>query len=690
MRYTLALVAVVAVMLVVVGPAGTAFGATFTVNSTGDGADASTADGMCADAGGQCTLRAAIQQANASAGKDTIGFSIGSGPKTITPGSELPAVFGAVTIDGTTQPGFAGKPIIELDGSNTEQDAAGLYLISGGSTVRGLVINRFTGDGIGISFGATTIVGNYIGTDLAGTAAKANFIGIGLYGPMGSTIGGTTVADRNVISGNQTGIWFSGVNGNTISGNYIGTDATGAADLGNTGGGLHVQGDGNVIGGAAPGAGNVISGTDIDPGIYVSNGSGNVIQGNRIGTNAAGTAALPNVGGGITIFPVDGTDNVIGGSGWARNIISGNLGTGVWIGAGTGTTVKGNFIGTDVTGTVAIGNSEWGVVVEGEGSNVVGGTSVAERNVISGNGSDGISMSQTAANLVQGNFIGTDVSGTAAVPNGGHGVLSGRGEGNQIGGELAGAGNLIAFNGGDGVRTNEAGVALIGDTIHGNSIHSNVGLGIDNTNGGNGEIAAPVITGVGPVQGTSLADCAIDVYSDDVDEGGIYYGTVAADALGAWTYPGLVGGPNVTATCTDAAGNTSEFSAPFASPCALDDTDCDAVADATDNCVHYANTGQDDSNGDGVGDACAPPSPDVDCNGAMNSVDALKVLRSSAGLAIQQTQPCSALGDMLPPGKLMGDVNCNGVVNSVDALLVLRMNAALAVVLPVECPVPPA
>jgi hypothetical protein len=108
------------------------------------------------------------------------------------------------------------------------------------------------------------------------------------------------------------------------------------------------------------------------------------------------------------------------------------------------------------------------------------------------------------------------------------------------------------------------GLASTGNTIRGNSIHSNDGLGIDNYSGGNGELTPPVIVAVSPISGTACANCTVDVYSDDFNEGRIYEGSTEADGGGNWTFWSGAGGPFVTATATDAGGNTSEFSAPFA------------------------------------------------------------------------------------------------------------------------------
>jgi CSLREA domain-containing protein len=213
----------------------TAAAMTFTVNDTGNGRDATPGDGVCATTTAVCTLRAAIQEANANVGADTINFSIGSGTKTISPTSALPTITDPVTIDGTTQPGFAGSPIIELNGASAF-GADGLKITAGNSTVRGLVINRCSvADGIEIGTNGNNIIeGNFIGTNVAGTAALGNSQrGVRIVSGPNNTVGGTTAAARNVISGNkEVGVDTSSA-GNQVQGNYIGTDVTGMTDLGN-------------------------------------------------------------------------------------------------------------------------------------------------------------------------------------------------------------------------------------------------------------------------------------------------------------------------------------------------------------------------------------------------------------------------------------------------------------------------
>src|SRR5713226_3900676 len=193
---------VFALALILMFAAPQARAATLTVNSTDDTPDAHPGDGVCATAQGACTLRSAIQEANALLGPDTINFMIGGGPQTITLSSALPTITDPLIIDGTTQPGYTGAPIIELNGSATNGQSNGLNITAGSCTVQGLVINRFPANGILLNSSGNVIAGNYIGTDITGTIAMANAKdGIEIDGP-NNIIGGTTAAARNVISGN--------------------------------------------------------------------------------------------------------------------------------------------------------------------------------------------------------------------------------------------------------------------------------------------------------------------------------------------------------------------------------------------------------------------------------------------------------------------------------------------------------
>ena len=177
--------------------AAPATGATFTVNTADEGADAQPGDGVCAAASGLCTLRAAIQEANASPGLDTIGFTIGSGPQRISVTSALPVIIDPVVIDGTTQPGYVRPPIVEVHGAGTR--ATGLVIVSGGSTVRRLVINGFAGNGLRLSGGGGNVVeGNYIGTDIAGMSAVPN-LGSGVLIENSPD----NIIQLNLISGNE-------------------------------------------------------------------------------------------------------------------------------------------------------------------------------------------------------------------------------------------------------------------------------------------------------------------------------------------------------------------------------------------------------------------------------------------------------------------------------------------------------
>jgi len=472
--------------------AGDACDAAITVNSTAD-----PGDGTCD--GTECTLREAITVANANAGTDTIDFDIpGAGPHTISPGSALPTITDPVTIDGYTQPGASPNTNppgsgsnavlkIELDGTNAGANANGLTISAGSSTVKGLAINRFGDDGIDLSAnGGNVIEGNYIGTDVTGTADLGN-IGHGayIYDAPGNTIGGTTTAARNVISGNGisgsgTGgvyIYGTGATGNLVEGNYIGTDKNGTADLGNFYYGVEINAaPSNTVGGTAAGAGNVISGNDLG-GVRIdsSGATGNLVEGNYIGTDKSGSVDLGNPGFGVFIYG-GASNNTVGGTvAAARNVISGNDGFGVSLYNGaTGNLVQGNYIGTDVTGTADLGNSWVGVDIGNAPSNTIGGTTTGARNVISGNDNSGVYIGGSSAtgNQVQGNYIGTDVNGTAALGNSGSGVNINAAPSNTVGGATAGAGNVISGNDNYGVVI--ANTGAIGNLVQGNLIGTDV------------------------------------------------------------------------------------------------------------------------------------------------------------------------------------------------------------------------
>ena len=395
--------------------------------------------------------------------------------------ANLPALDDTVIIDATTQTGYlAGAPVIELSG--TIGGNVGLGISGGdGSEIRGLVINDYSWLGINVSGGINHVIaGNFIGTDVSGTLAKANdFDGI-YVNANGTTIGGTTLADRNVVSGNlDNGINIENADNVTVQGNYIGTDASGSEAIGNSTRGVYVQAgsDNAVIGGTAVGSGNVVSGNNGD-GIEISSGGGNVVQGNLIGLDATGTVDLGNAGYGIQL--IGGTGQTIGGiSAGASNVVSGNNSVGVLIESGSnGNIVQGNYIGTDITGTSAIGNSLGGITVY-SANNIIGGTAAGRGNVISGNNQEGLTLwgVTATANTVQGNLIGVDASGINPLGNNARGVRLGTGASNNlIGGTAAGAGNVIAnTTSGDGID-HETGS---GNSFLGNVIYGNAGLGID-------------------------------------------------------------------------------------------------------------------------------------------------------------------------------------------------------------------
>jgi hypothetical protein len=385
-----------------------------------------------ADSGAH-TLRHAISAANATPGPDRIEFNLpGASPHVIKPVSSLATINETLTIDGTTQPGFSRTthaPVVVLDGSLTTGFAA-LFVDgvpAGGTQVRGLEIINWPGNAIGISDVADVVIaGNYIGTDgVADLGNGAGFFSVnGAIAAFGESrnllVGGRTPADRNVISGNHSSaIFLASTVGTRIQGNYLGTNAAGTAaiDPGSQDGVFAETNGGVIVGGTESGAGNLISGNNRG----VIGGGDFTVLGNRIGTNAGGTTAIPN-GTGIGVFGA----GIIGGTtAGARNLISGN-GWGILVG-GSGTVVQGNWIGTNAAGTAAVAN-DVGVFITAcctsTNDNRIGGSAAGAGNVISGN-RIGLRLEPGSANpqqtgnnnVIQGNRIGTRADGKTALPN---------------------------------------------------------------------------------------------------------------------------------------------------------------------------------------------------------------------------------------------------------------------------------
>jgi CSLREA domain-containing protein len=302
------LLAALIACLVVAKPAH-AFFSTFTVNSTGDSKDSDIDNDRCDIngflGGDQCTLRAAIEEANHTPGKDIIRFNIsGSGVKTINVGAtglgQLPTINEAVIIDGYTQSGASPNTLatgndavlkIELNGTNAGINSHGLEIDAPDSVIRGLVINRFHFHSINVlgSGDRGKIEGNFLGTDASGTLDRSNSYGVVILQGSNITIGGTSPEARNVISGNAENGVFIGGNSNKVQGNYIGTDASGTQDLGNDFDGVHIiTASSNLIGGNTSAAANTIAfngGPGSRPGVSIV-GPGTDALGNRILSNS--------------------------------------------------------------------------------------------------------------------------------------------------------------------------------------------------------------------------------------------------------------------------------------------------------------------------------------------------------------------------------------------------------------------
>ncbi len=414
---------------------------------------------------GAGSLRQAIVDANTHAGADTIlftipasdpGFDVVSGVWTIRPTSDFSSLSdGGTFIDGTTQTASQGDrnvfgPEIEIDGTNAA-GANGFTITSPDNVIKGLIINRVNSIAVdirGTTARGNSIVGNYIGTDPTGMVAHGNVLG-GIWirtGASNNRVGGATEAERNIISGTTTSV-------NLATGN----------------------------------------------GVYIDRADSNRILGNYIGVNRNSTAALPNKNTGVCIrecgsnsigSPAPGEGNVISANGWVGIVLR--------IPPGRKNTISGNSIGTDPTGQMNLGNVSYGIRFDFG----------AQENTI-------------------------------------------------------GPGNTITFNGSHGISMTHD--STFSNSITRNTIKRNGGSGISIIDGANAGITPPVIGGAtaSMVTGTAPARSRVEIFSDSSDEGAIYEGTTTADPSGNFTWTGTASGPFVTATCTDSAGNTSAFSVPL-------------------------------------------------------------------------------------------------------------------------------
>ena len=536
---------------------------------------------------GAGSLRQAILTSNLSVGVlDTITFNI-NGSTSIAPLTPLPDITDPVIIDATTRINFPNVPIVELNGSSAGVGADGLHITAGNTTVKGLSINRFKGDGIELAIhGNNVIQGNFLGTDVTGNSPQGNDVGIYINNTPNNQIGGTTASARNTISGNiGEGIFIVGssATGNVIQGNYIGANVSGLNAVGNSWSGIYIYyAPNNIIGGTTATARNIISGNAHDGGdglvIDGSGSTGNLVQGNYIGTAVTGMVAVPNQSNGVYIY--DASNNTIGGtSAGAGNVIASSYYHGVVIdGSGVSATIATAQANNPRENLANIGRTpQMSQPIRGQTLSAT----IASASTIG-----------ASSNVVQGNYIGTNAAGWGSLGNGYNGVLIYHASNNTIGGTSPDAGNVIADNSYVGVLINTG----IGNSILSNSILANGVLGIDlyppigvtandtgdADSGTNGLQNYPVLTSVTDIGGTIVmngtlntnpnASIRMEFFANSVcdlsgyGQGESYVGTstITTNSNGNASFILPFPTPSnhyITATATDANNNTSEFSA---------------------------------------------------------------------------------------------------------------------------------
>ncbi|CAN5119189.1 hypothetical protein BH11PLA2_BH11PLA2_16780 [soil metagenome] len=444
---------------------------------------------------GPGTLRQAITDANSTTGADTLTFSIAG---TITLASALPTITDEVTIDGSTAPGFTATPVVEVDYNGNSGLVFGAQ--SQDSILRSLGHINASGAGVTVGNPQIGIYGNFMGLKLDGVTVAGN-TGAGLELTklaIRSIIGTVTVADRNVISGNGgDGILFDGGFENKVVANFIGTDKTGALDRGNGGNGVLVTNaaSNNVIGGVTPAAakftviapeGNVISGNALN-GILITNGSvNNLVAANFVGTNLAGNAAVGNTLDGIAVTKASNNNSILGTFVNTipfifMNLSSGNGGNGIRVSDSNNTIIHANVTGLTANNDSKLGNGLNGVLIEGTSANTTYGGIIPLGNVSAGNTLNGVVVADTANGFTAFNtFAGVNAfTQQADLGNKLDGFLI-----TSTGGNNVLRTNVISANGDDGVEISGAatGVTLvqniIGLSTNGAVAIGNVGNGV--------------------------------------------------------------------------------------------------------------------------------------------------------------------------------------------------------------------
>ena len=462
---------------------------TYTVTSTGDAGDDNPGDGNCDDGNGNCTLPAAIEEADAAPNnEDTIAFGDiapgGGGPAQIAPGSAL-FVDETVTIDGTTEDNYTGDaPTVLIDGSSLPNNIDdGLFLNSGAddSTIRALAIVDAPDMGIDVG-NSVTIQDCYVGVSTDGTTANGNGNhGINLFGDENQV-------SESVIGGNGSDGIRAGGSDNIISSNQIGVGSDGTTNVGNGAAGVRATGSGNSIGLCILGncTGNTISGNG-ESGIQIEAENQTVLA-NNIGTDESGTSAIPNDNG----IAVESSGNTIGSTGDAGNLISGNTFNGIRLGVGGGNpannnTVENNDIGVADGGSSALPNGngcvEGGVRVDNGSDNTI------TSNVISGNNATGIYVrgSSSLSNTITDNLIGTNGS-SDALGNSCDGIQIDTDAGIFNSENEIHNGNVIAFNDEHGVDINGSFGKVTNNFIGTNANGDDLGNNLDGVNVSAGQV----------------------------------------------------------------------------------------------------------------------------------------------------------------------------------------------------------